>query len=81
MGTLYADLSKKCKQFVMSHWGQDGLEQIMERPVSWVRHEANPHLKVLRRKQKNLPLLSVRGELNRIHVALSTERKKQGHED
>ena len=81
MGTLYADLSKKCKQFVMSHWGQDGLEQIMERPVSWVRHEANPPLKVLRRKQKNLPLLSVRGELNRIHVALSTERKKQGHED
>ena len=46
----------------------------MERPVSWVRHEANPHLKVLRRKQKNVPLIAVRGGTNRIHVALSTEK-------
>ena len=77
MGTLYADLSKKCKQFVMSHWGKDGLAHVMERPVSWVRHEANPRLKVLRRKQKHLPLLSVRGDLNRIHVFLSTEKIKR----
>jgi len=69
------ELSKKCKQFVISHWGKDGLEQVMERPVSWVRHEANPHLKQLRKKQKDLPLIAVRGTTNRIHLALSTEKK------
>ncbi len=76
---LTPELSKKCRQFVVSHWGTDGLTQIMERPVSWVRHEANPHLKQLRKKQKGLPLLDVRGGLNRIHVALSTEKKGMGH--
>lgn len=72
---LNLELSKKCKAFVMAHWGQDGLKQVTERPVSWVRHEANPYLKVLRRKQKHLPLLSVRGTVNRIEVHLSTEKK------
>ncbi|MBI3021539.1 MAG: hypothetical protein HYY90_04105 [Candidatus Omnitrophica bacterium] len=73
------ELSKKCKQFVISHWGKDGLEQVMERPVSWVRHEANPHLKHLRRKRKDLPLIAVRGSTNRIHLALSTEKKGGRH--
>ena len=73
------ELSKKCKQFVVSHWGKDGLQQIMDHPVSWVRHEANPHLKLLRRKQKNLPLISVKGTVNRIHLALSTEKKGTSH--
>ena len=80
MGWLVTpELSKKCKQFVISHWGKDGLEQVMDHPVSWVRHEANPHLKVLRRKQKRLPLIAVRGEVNRIHLALSTEKKGSFH--
>ena len=73
------ELSKKCKQFVVSHWGKDGLQQIMDHPVSWVRHEANPHLKLLRRKQKHLPLISVKGTVNRIHLALSTEKKGTSH--
>ncbi len=68
------ELSKKCKQFVMTHWGTDGLSQVMERPVSWVRHEANPHLKHLRRKHKKLPLIAVQGTTNRIYLALSTEK-------
>ncbi len=76
---LTPELSKKCRRFVVSHWGTDGLTQIMERPVSWVRHEANPHLKQLRKKQKGLPLLDVRGGLSRIHVALSTEKKELRH--
>ena len=70
---LSLELSKKCKAFVKSHWGPDGLQQIKERPVSWVLYEANPQLKLLRRKQKDVPLLSVRGSSNRIHVVLSTE--------
>ena len=69
------ELSKKCKRFVMTHWGQDGLSQVMEHPVSWVRHEANPQLKRLRRKQKRVPLIAVRGSVNRIHLALSTEKE------
>ena len=73
------ELSKKCKQFVVAHWGKDGLTQVMERPVSWVRHEANPHLKLLRRKQKNVPLISVKGTTNRIHLELSTEKKGPPH--
>ena len=77
MNWLHTELSKKCRKFVMSHWGKDGLEQVMERPVSWVRHEANPHLKVLRKRQKNLPLIAVRGETNRIHLMLSTEKRKR----
>ena len=71
---LGLELSKKCKAFVMAYWGKDGLHQVKERPVSWVRHEANPQLKLLRRKQKNVPLISVRGTTNRIHLALSTEK-------
>ena len=73
------ELTKKCKQFVMSHWGKDGLQQVMDHQVSWVRHEANPHLKLLRRKQKNVPLISVKGTTNRIHLALSTEKKGPPH--
>ncbi len=69
------ELSKKCKQFVISHWGKDGLEQVMERPVSWVRHEANPHLRQLRRKRKGVPLIQIRGTTSRIHLMLSTEPK------
>ena len=71
---LALELSKKCKAFVAAYWGRDGLEQVKERPVSWVRHEANPQLKLLRRKHKNVPLISVRGTINRIHLALSTEK-------
>ena len=71
---LTPELTKKCKQFVMSHWGKDGFAQVMERPVSWVRHEANPHLRQLRRKQKRVPLIAVRGGTNRIYLALSTEK-------
>ncbi len=73
---LTAELSKKCKQFVIAHWGKDGLDQVKERPVSWVRHEANPHLKALRRKHKRLPLIWVQGDIHRIRVGLSTEQKK-----
>ena len=69
------ELSKKCKAFVKAVWGKDGLAQVKERPVSWVRHEANPQLKALRRKQKDVPLLAVHGTKNRIHVYLSTEKK------
>ena len=76
---LAPELSKKCKQFVISHWGKDGLVQVMERPVSWVRHEANPHLKQLRRKRKGLPLISVQGGVNRIYLQLSTEKKGVAH--
>ncbi len=76
---LTPELSKKCAAFVKSHWGKDGLKQVKERPVSWVRHEANPHLKQLRRKRKDLPLIAVRGTRNRIHLALSTEKKGRDH--
>jgi len=74
---LTPEISKKCKQFVMTHWGKDGMKQVQERPVSWVRHEANPHLKHLRRKQKKLPLIAIQPETNRIHLLLSTERKRR----
>ena len=76
---LSPELSKKCKEFVVAHWGKDGLDQVLERPVSWVRHEANPHLKHLRRKRKDLPLISVQGGINRIYLALSTEKKGTAH--
>ena len=76
---LSPELSKKCKAFVMAHWGKDGLSQVMERPVSWVRHEANPHLKHLRRKRKNVPLIAIEGKISRIHLALSTEKKDTQH--
>ena len=73
------EISAKCRKFVMAHWGKDGLQQVLERPVSWVRHEANPHLKQLRRKRKNVPLIAVKGTPNRIHLALSTEKKGVAH--
>ena len=76
---LNPELSKKCKQFVISHWGRDGLKHVKERPVSLVRHEANPHLKHLRRKRKGLPLISVEGGTNRIYLQLSTEKKGATH--
>ena len=72
---LNAQLSKKCKRFVMAHWGKDGLKHVKERPVSWVRHEANPHLKGLRRRGRHLPLIAVHGAVNRIYLRLSTESK------
>ena len=78
-GSLATDLSKKCRQFVMAHWGKDGLMHIKERPVSWVRHEANPQLKLLRRRHKNVPLIAVHGEVNRVYLHLSTEKLKKGH--
>jgi hypothetical protein len=77
--TVIPALSKKCEAFIKTHWGKDGLAQVKERPVSWVRHEANPHLKQLRKKQKDVPLISVRGTTNRIHLKLSTEGKGPGH--
>ena len=73
--TLSAELSKKCKRFVVAHWGKDGLKHVKERPVSWVRHEANPHLKGLRRQGKHLPLIAVHGAVNRIYLTLTTESK------
>ena len=73
------EVSKKCHAFIKAYWGKDGMEQVMERPVSWVRHEANPHLKQLRRKRRRLPLISVTGTVNRIHLALSTEKKGARH--
>jgi len=76
---LTSELSEKCKKFVMAHWGTDGLKQVKERPVSWVRHEANPHLKHLRRKQRHLPLIALRATTNRIHLVLSTEKKGAAH--
>ena len=76
---LSPELSKKCKAFVKAHWGKDGLAQVKERPVSWVMYEANPHLKALRRKQQNVPLLAVHGTKSRIHVYLSTEKKGGAH--
>ncbi len=76
---LTPEISKKCKAFVKAHWGKDGLQQVKERPVSWVRHEANPHLKQLRRKHKSIPLISVQGGTNRMYLTLSTERKGPHH--
>ncbi len=72
-------MSKRCRAFILSHWGKDGLKQVRERPVSWVRYEANPHVKALRRQRKHLPLITVQGRLqsvgvNRISLALSTEK-------
>ncbi len=76
---LTPELSKKCEAFIKAHWGKDGITQVKDRPVSWVRHEANPHLKHLRRKRKGLPLIAVKGEFNRIYLALSTEKKGVAH--
>ena len=80
MGWIFSpELSKKCEAFIKAHWGKDGLSQVKERPVSWVRHEANPHLKQLRKKQKGMPLIAVRGSVSRIHLKLSTEKKGPHH--
>ncbi|MBI3323934.1 MAG: hypothetical protein HYZ92_01480 [Candidatus Omnitrophica bacterium] len=79
MKLLKPELSPKCRAFVISHWGRDGLKQVRERPVSWVVYRANPKLRLLRRKRKDVPLLSVRGEVNQIRVELSTERKGTRH--
>ena len=68
-------VSKKCKAFVVAHWGKKGLDSIMERPVSWTLYQANPQLKILRRKRKHMPLIAVTGTSNRILLALSTEKK------
>ena len=78
MSNLTAALSKRCRRFVLAHWGKDGLEQVQERPVTWALYQANPHLKVLRRRQKHLPLIAVRGGVNRVHLELSTERRAHG---
>jgi hypothetical protein len=75
---LHPTLSKKCRRFVLSHWGRDGIERIEERPVSWVLYQANPHLKLLRRRKKGLPLIALRGEPNVIRISLSTERRING---
>jgi hypothetical protein len=75
---LHPTISKKCRRFVLSHWGRDGLEHVKERPVSWVLYEANPHIKALRRRQKSLPLISLKGEPNVIYLSLSTERRRYG---
>ena len=80
MGWLFTpELSKKCKQFVVAHWGKDGLAQVMDRPVSWTLYQANPQLKLLRRKRKDIPLIAVRGTSNRIHLELSTEGRGAHH--
>ena len=68
------ELSKKCKQFVEAHWGKDGLQQVMDHPVSWVRYQANPQLKLLRRRRKGLPSISITPSANRIELHLSTEK-------
>jgi len=70
---LSADLTKRCKDFILAHWGKEGLKAVESQPVSWVRHQANPQLKQMRRKDKDVPLINVRGEANRIFLALSTE--------
>ena len=71
---LQAEISEPCKKFVVALWGKDGLKQVKERPVSWVRHQANPQLKVLRRKRKDLPLIDVKGTVSRVYLRLSTEK-------
>lgn len=71
---LHPELSKKCRQFILSYWGKDGLSQIKERPVTWVRYQANPQLQSLRRKRKQVPRIVIHGGVNRIHLELSTER-------
>lgn len=71
---LRPELSKKCRDFIVAHWGKDGMKHVQERPVSWVRYNANPQIKLLRRKRKGLPLIHVRSTPRHIHLALSTEQ-------
>ncbi|MBI3009775.1 MAG: hypothetical protein HYY57_02190 [Candidatus Omnitrophica bacterium] len=54
--------------------GKLGALQRKSRPVSWVRYNANPQIKLLRRKRKGLPLIHVRSTPRHIHLALSTEQ-------
>ena len=71
---LNADLSKRCAELIKNYFGASGLESARQRPVTWVRYEANPQLKTLSRKAgKHLPLISIKGEVNRIHLELTTE--------
>ena len=79
MKLLQPELSKKCRAFVIAHWGKGGLKQVREQPVSWVVYRANPQLRQLRRRRKGVPLLAVRGEVHRIRVELSTEHKGKHH--
>ena len=72
---LTTHLSEQCRKFVVAQWGQAAIKQIQDRPVSWVRHEANPQLKLMRRKHKNVPLIEVTASANRIQLHLSTEAK------
>ncbi len=71
---LNPELSKKCREFLITRWGKDVLSIVKERPVTWTRYSANPQLRLLRRKQKGIPLISVRSSPNRIQLVLSTER-------
>ena len=73
---LTAELSKKCKEFVVAHWGRQGLTSIQQRPVTWVRYTANPELQLLRRRQKDMPLIKIQSTVNRIRLALSNERAR-----
>jgi hypothetical protein len=73
--TSNPELSPRCRRFVLAHWGKDGLRQVTERPVSWVRYQATPYLRLLRRRSKGLPLLRVRGTPKRVYVALTTEKE------
>ena len=73
---LDADMSKRCRAFIMNYFGQTGVEAAKQRPVSWARYEANPQLKSLRRKDKNVPLIAIKGGVNRIYLELSTEARK-----
>lgn len=77
--TSSPDLSPKCRRFVLAHWGKDGLRQVTERPVSWVRYQATPYLRLLRRRRKQLPLLTVRGTAQRTVVALTSEKERASH--
>jgi hypothetical protein len=77
--TWSTGLSKKCKEFVVAHWGKDGLKQVMDHPVSWVRYQANPQLKLLRRRQKGLPSINITPAKNRIELHLSNETKRSPH--
>ena len=70
---LNADLSKRCQELIKNYFGTAGVESAKQRPVTWVRYEANPQLKTLRRKHKHLPLIAIKGGEHRIYLELSTE--------
>lgn len=72
---LTPEMSKLCRNFILLHWGDDGIEQVQKHPVTWALYEANPRLKVLRRtRRQKLPLITISGGINRIRLELSTER-------